>query len=144
MGIDEVDSGSKWTGLLLGVISSPEGRNRLSYSYWELFLELNCLDYRVHEFFSGHYPQIIVSLRDAQEWDKLACWTCAIWIALSHNLDGMPGDLEHAMRLLFHQRPDSVRKVEGWVERFVRRVPVAFRRVCEQGRLEAEQRGVPP
>lgn len=111
--VDDVDCAPKWTGLLLGVINSPGGSDRLSYSYWELLLELNSLHHGEHGFLFGPDPQVMVSLQDAQEWDKLSCWICAIWIALSPDMDGILRDLEHAMRLLFHQRPDSIKKVEG-------------------------------
>jgi len=141
---DDMDHKPAWTGLLLSVIKSPVGVDRLSCSYWALLLELNQFQYVHRGEFSNYGPQIMVSLQDAQEWDKLACLICAVWMECSQHPDRISRDLEYGMLLLFRQQPDSIRKLEERIERLVRDVPTAFRRTCEQGRLEAEQRSVPP
>ena len=132
--VDDVDSRSIWTGLLLGVIGSPEGRDRLSYPYWELLLDLGPLYHGAPLGILHYDPHIMTSLQAAQEWDKLACWICVVWLEWPLYLDVLSRYLERAMLLLFHQRPDSIAKLEGWMERSGRDIPAAFRRVCEQGR----------
>ena len=42
VGVGDVDTHSEWGQLLMGVIRSPVARDRLSFSYWELLLELFC------------------------------------------------------------------------------------------------------
>jgi len=136
----DVDSRPNWTGLLLGVVKSPEGRDRLSHSHWELLLELSyCSRYRD---FSDYDPRVAVALQDAQEWVKLAYWICTIWIQWPLNLDEISRDLEHGMLLLFRQQPGSIEKLEEWMRRLGRSIPTVFQGICEQGRLEEEQRSI--
>ena len=40
VGVGDVDRNSKWRQLLMGIIKLPVVRDRLSFSYWELLLEL--------------------------------------------------------------------------------------------------------
>ena len=137
--VDDVDSRSEWTGILLDVINSPEGRGRLSHSYWELLLELGPMHHAPPLELPRYHPHIMTSLQAAQEWDKLACWICIVWLEWPLCLDVLSRDLEYAMLLLFHQQPDNITKLEGWMERSGGDIPTGFRRIFEQARLEAEQ-----
>ena len=114
--VDDVGLGSrsKWTGLLLGVIESPEGRDYLSYSYWELLLELGSSYHGVPIGLVHYDSRVMISLQATREWDKLACWICVVWLEWSLYLDVLSRDLEHAMLSLFRQRPDSIQKLEEW------------------------------
>ena len=141
--IDDVGSRFSWTELLLGIIKSHEGRECLSYSYWELLVELSLPYDGNHQGLTDYDPQVMISLRDAQEWDRLACWICFVWIERSLCPDGTLGDLERGTVLLFRHRPDTIQKLEEWMVRSGRDIPVAFQQICEQGRLEEERRDVP-
>ena len=143
IGIDDVGSRFSWTELLLGIIKSHEGRDRLSYSYWELLVELSLSYDGNRQGLTNYDPQVMISLQDAQEWDRLACWICFVWMEWSLRPDETLGDLEHGTALLFRQRPDTIQKLEGWMVRSGRDIPTAFQQICEQGRLEADRRGVP-
>ena len=138
--VDDVDPRSAWMDLLLGVIGSPEGKDHLSYSYWEFMLELGPSHHGPSLDLDHYNPRITTSLQAAQEWDKLACWICVVWLKWSLYSDMLSRNLEYAMSLLFHQRPDSITKLEEWMERSENDIPTGFRRIFEQGRLEAEQR----
>ena len=138
--VDDMDSRSAWRELLLDVIGSPEGRDCLSYPYWELLLELGPSHDEPPLGLAHYNPRIMTSLQAAQEWDKLACWICVVWLEWPPYLDVLSRNLEYAMLLLCHQRPDSVTKLEEWMERSEHNIPTGFRRIFEQGRLEAEQR----
>ena len=142
VGIDDVDSRSSWTELLLEIIKSREGRDHLLYSYWELLVELSLPYYGDRQDLTSYDPRIMISLQDAQEWDRLACWNCFVWMEWTLHPDEVLGDLGRGTALLFHQRPDSVRRLEEWMERSGRDIPMVFRQICEQGHLEAEQRSV--
>ena len=140
---DDVDSGSRWIGHFLDVVKSPEGRDRLSYAYWELLVELSLPRYRSRQDFANYDPQIMSSLRDTQQWDKLACWICAVWLEWPSRPDETSRDLKDGVVLLFRQRPGSVQMLEEWMKRSGYRMPKTFRRIREQACLEAEQSGVP-
>ena len=58
-------------------------------------------------------PRIMVALQDTQEWDKLVCWICVIWIASPPYPDGISRNLEDGMLLLFRQRPDSIQSLKN-------------------------------
>lgn len=140
VGIDDVDSRSSWTDLLVWIVKSNEGRDRLSYSYWELLVELSLPYVRLHQALTAYDRlQIAISLQDAQEWDRLACWICFVWMEWPSAPGEDPGDLGRATTLVFRQRPDSIRKLERWMGRSENGIPTALRELCERGRLEAEQ-----
>ena len=142
VGINDVSYRSSWAELLLEVIISREGRDRLSYSYWELLVDLGLPLWGDRQDLANYDPQITVSLRDAQEWDRLACWICVVWMARSVHRDEELGDLGQATMLLFRQRPDTIWKLEERMNRSGLYIPMTFQETCEQGRLEAERRGV--
>ena len=142
VGIDDMWFRSYWIDLLLWVIESPEGRDQLSYSYWELLVELNLPYHWDHvSDLTNYNPQITISLQDIQEWDRLACWVSFVWREWSLPLGEELRDLGRATTLLFYQRPDSIRKLEEWMKRSGRDIPTTFREICEQARLEVGQRG---
>ena len=143
VGIDEIHYKSSWAELLLAIIESREGRDRLSYSYWELLVELDPPHYTNCRDLTNYNPEIAMSLRDVQEWDRLACWICVVWMARPTHPDEELGDLEQESMLLFRHRPDTIRKLEDWMKRSGREIPATLRELCKQGRLEAGQRGVP-
>ena len=142
VGVDDVCSRPSWKDLLIRILQSHEGRDRLAYPYWEFLVELGPPRNRPgHTYYD---PQITISLQETQEWDRLACWIYFAWMEWSLPPGEGLEDLERATTLLFHQQPDSIQKFEEWMGRSERDMPTAFREIYEQGRLEAEQRGVLP
>jgi len=107
-----------WTRLLLDTIQSPKKTQHLSLSYWELLVEL-----AIHQTFwlgaQNYNPQIMISLQDAREWDKLKCWISAVWMLWPPEGGKTTGeDLEHAMVSLFHQQPGALQKLEEQMEQW--------------------------
>ena len=144
VGVDDINSESSWIDLLVGIIESHEGRDRLAYPYWEFLAEFS-LPYSQHrQDLSDYYPQIMIILQGIQEWDRLACWIYFVWLEWSLPPGEELEDLERTTVLLFHQRPDSIQKFKEWRGRSQRYIPMAFREICGRGHLEAEQRGVLP
>ena len=68
-----------WEELLLDIIKSSEGIQHLSLPYWELLVELTIYwSYWLRA--STYSPHVMISLKDAEEWDKLRCWISVVCI----------------------------------------------------------------
>ena len=130
--VGDVDEKRRYMMILLGCLRSPEGIQHLSYRCWELLVEL-----ATSEYMDPIYnPQITAPLVEAQEWDKLECWIATVWMICPPGPVTMEEDLERPTLLLFRQRPDAVRKLTLWVERWSEEhgeeVPESFKRICQQ------------
>ena len=142
--VEDVDEGYKWMPLLLDVIRSPEGTQRLSHFYWKLLVELAVLTQQPRSEVT-YNPAITETLVEAQEWGKLECWIGVVWM-LSRGAEGRTEeDLENSMLLLFRQRPGAAQKLEDWIERWSRQgkkdIPESFEQTCKRAH-EAVQRQV--
>ena len=142
---EEIVLNCSWASLLLGVIQSPEGTRHLSHRHWEFLVELIVsqpwLESRI---IRGR--EIIKSLTDAQEWDKLECWIGVVW--MSFEMAGITEEeLEHSMLLLFHHRPGAAPKLEQVMKRWSQEcredIPESFQRILVRAQ-EAVQRQVAP
>jgi len=141
--VGDVDVGVGWMSILLGVIQSPEGAQRLSHWYWELLVELIvslpwCLGSKVTRGLS-----VAESLVEAQEWDKLKCWIGVVWMSLPR-VEGRPEeDLENPMVLLFRQRPGAAQKLGKWIERWSQHWSTGilgrFEQTCKRAHEEAQR-----
>ena len=126
--------------LLLGCLQSPEGIRHLSYRCWELLAGLATSESwdspRWGTLKPTYNHQIMVSLIEAQEWDRLECWIASVWMIWPPGNVTMEEDLKHPTLLLFHHRPDAVRKLTLWMERWGENhheeVQDSFKRICQQ------------
>ena len=163
IGINDLpDMGQKCELLipLIEVVQSPQGRQSLSYSYWELIPELafslvengylgNMLFMYILQFPRRRSPgptnfelQVAISLEEDQEWDKLECWIAFMWFILHPTTDLIPWYLERATLLLL-QRPGAAKKLEQRLQRLTVHAPECLeclRLVCERAGLEAALR----
>jgi len=141
--VEDMDDQSKWAKLLLGIIRTPEGAQRLSQPYWELLVEVAVSFPRPLDDGSAYDPQITAFLAEAQEWRKLECWMAVVWMVWPPGAGGITEDLEHSMLLLFRQQPGVVQKLEQWMERWSEanreEIPDSFQRICERTRGAARQ-----
>jgi len=142
----DMRSEERWIGLILGVIQSSEVTQHLSHHYWCLLVELVILWSQWLEPHPTYDPQVMTSLKDAQEWDKLECWMGVVWIVWPPDGDeAMEKDLECWMVLLFHQQPDAIQRLQQWMEQWGKKsklsVPESFRRICEEAQLKTTQQG---
>ena len=142
--VKDMDKKKNWGKLLLDTIQSSEGIQHLSHSYWELLVGLVVSESRWLGPDSKRSLQIMTSLTEAKEWDKLECWVGIVWMLLPEGLNPGEGDLGHLMTSLFRQRPGAVQeleqRMEQWSQRAGKDVPESFKRAHEQAH-EAAQRG---
>ena len=158
VGVGDVVEGYEicWVELLLDTIQSPEATQHLPYHYWELLVELSILKSRWLQLPDQYIlsAQVMVSLEDAQEWDKLECWIGVVWINWPpENVDttgdsratkdgGVTGrGLEDVMLSLFHHQPGSIQRLQKLMVRCRFYVPMLFEQICERMYSKPEQQG---
>jgi len=149
---------------LLQVVHSPEGRRSLSYQYWELIpeLALSWADVRNGTIDGGYlcylrFPtqprpptrinygaEVMVSLEEEQEWDRLECWMGFVWFVLRPKIDSIPEHIERVMLSLLRQRPGVAEKLEQRLQRVtLRDTPECLeclRQVRDRAGIEAASR----
>ena len=133
-----------WLTLLLEILQTSEGAQRLSHQYWELLVELTIWWTQWLRHDVAYNPQIMASLAKAQEWSKLECWMGAVWILWPPEANGITEeDVGRSILLLFRQRPGAFEKLKQWMEQWSQRndksIPESFQRICKQAQ-EAAQR----
>ena len=141
--VEDMDDKENCGEFLLNTIQSSEGTKHLSYSYWELLVELAVSLNRL-VIYPTDGQKTTTSLIEAKEWSKLECWMGVVWILLPEDVDPMTeGDLGNPIATLFRQRPGAVQKLEQWVERWSREhnshVPQSFQQICKQAHEAAKQ-----
>ena len=126
----------RWTWILAQIIRSTEGVQYLAVQVWELLAELTTAHSRALRNMATCEPQITKFLLDAQEWEKLECWLGVAWMAWLPETDGGAENLKSATNLLFRRKPDAVRRLTKWMERWSENhretIPVPFQEICEQ------------
>jgi len=97
IGVDDVADGKSWVQVLVGVIRSPTGLERLSSHHWHLldkvvaskhFLGLKLRD-----------TEVMRSLEKAEDWEKLGIWMVAVWSGVPGS-ESMEGIEEVTLKLL--------------------------------------------
>ena len=144
---EEIDHAYKWASLLLAVIRSPEGIQRLPDWYWELLAELAVSEHWGLNFGDTDALKIAKSLIEDEEWGKLECWIGVVW-TVSESAGITEEDLEHSTLLLFRQRPGAALKLEQWMEQWSnqsmwRRIPEPFKRACRRAHEAVQRQDAP-
>ena len=143
--VEDMDERKNWGKLLLDTIQTSEGTQHLSHWYWELLVELVVSELQHLRPDPAHSLQVIASLTEAKEWNKLECWMGIVWMLLPEGLDPGEGDLGHSMTLLFRQRPGAVQKLEQWMEQWSQGahedVPESFKQAHERAHGAAQRDG---
>jgi len=131
--VQDMDNRFQWAKLLMNTLQSPEGIQCLSCQHWELLVELAApLSLSLRSSYS-YDPQIIVSLKEAQVWDKLECWMGVVWIIWPPGTgETTEEDLEEVMELLFHWRPGALQRLNWWMEQCNEESPESFQQICRQ------------
>ena len=128
---EEMPKTTVWSSLLLDVIRSPVGIQRLPDRYWELLVELVVSASRRWGFGVPDMLKIARSLIEAEEWDKLERWIGIVWMSpkseeitkegMSSVSEGITEeDLGHSTLLLFRHRPGAAQRLEQLIERWSR------------------------
>ena len=143
--VEDMDEKENWGKLFLDTIQSSEGIQYLSHWYWELLVELAVSESWWLRPDPACSLQIMTSLTEAKEWDKLECWVGIVWMLLPEGLDPGEEDLGHSMALLFRQRPRAVQNLEQWIEQWSRGahrdVPESFKQAHKQAHEAAQRDG---
>jgi hypothetical protein len=142
--VEDVDIHPQWVELLLEIVQTSEGAQRLSHRYWELLVELEILLPVWMRGEIAYNPQTMSYLIEAQEWSKLEYWMGIVWIVWPPGSGGITEeDLDHSMLLLCRRRLGAVQKLEQWMERWGERsynsIPESFKRICKQAQEAAQQ-----
>jgi len=147
LGVCMDDMGSRrdcWGSLLADVIRSPMGREGLSSHYWCLLWKLvsgaQSLTLRDEDM------EIMGSLEDAEDWEKLEVWMLIVWSAGYCLLDTHTEDVERATLRLFLRRPSALPRFRDLAE-----TPDSssdlhrdkLRRICDHPRAEPLPSGLP-
>ena len=147
--VEEMDMTYRWASLLLDVIRSSEGPQRLSHWYWEFLVELAVSGFWRLKFGDTDALKIAKSLIDAREWDKLECWIGTVWTD-SESAGITEEDLEHSTLLLLRQRPSATQRLERWIEQWCRwsftsprHFPELLRRILMQAHEIAQRQDAP-
>ena len=128
---EEILDKAGWSSLLVDVIRSPVGIQRLPDRYWELLVELAVWASRWWESGDPDRLKIARSLIEAEEWDKLECWIGILWMSPKSGeiprvwMSSVSGgiteeDLENPTLLLFRHRPGAAQRLEQLLERWSR------------------------
>ena len=67
-----------------------------------------------------HYSDVMNSLEEAEEWGKLECWLGGIWVVWPPEVQSVltEEDLTRVTLALVCRRPNALRKLEQWAERW--------------------------
>ena len=142
--IEDMDDQSKWAKLLLEIIRTPDGAQRLSQPYWELLVEVAILSPQSLRDGSAYDPQIMEFLVQAQEWRKLECWMAIVWMIWPPGTGGITEkDLGRFTPRLFRKQPGAGQKLEQWMERWSQEnhedIPELFQQICTRAQEEVQQ-----
>jgi len=128
-----------WAGLLLDTAQSSEGIQHLSLLYWNILVEVTGSFWGKRTY----NPQTMISLKEAEEWDKLECWIGVVWMLWPPEKgQTTEEDLGDVTLSLFHQRPGAMQKLEQWMEGWTEdggQIPESFQQICKQAQDEAAQ-----
>jgi hypothetical protein len=101
-----------WVSLLAGVLGSLEGQKRLSFHYWILLGNLISMGARLPRRSPNQDVEIMRSLEDSGDWEKLEPWLLTIWGSW-YTREAIPmEDIERATLKLFSQRSTTIRRFE--------------------------------
>jgi hypothetical protein len=142
------DAGQAWMQLLIYVLLTPTGQERLSSHYWLLLGSLISVLPQCH-FADDRQTDLMKSLEEAQDWEKLETWMLVVWWSRCR-FDSVPiQDIERATLTLFRQRPSAIPRFEGLLKNCTQFTPNPryyyplfnaykdiLQQVCDQARVE--------
>jgi hypothetical protein len=142
------DAGQAWMDLLMHVLLTPTGQERLSSHYWLLVGNLVSVVRGTRVFTDGQ-TETMKSLEEAQHWEKLETWMLVVWWSTYFDLPAPIQDIERATLTLFRQRPSAIPRFEGLLKNCIQFTldlqddyPLfdtykdILRQVCDQARVE--------
>jgi len=97
IGVDDVVHGESWAQVLVEVIRSPTGLERLSSHHWHLLDKLVASKHFLG--FTLRDMEVMRSLEKAEDWEKLGVWMVAVWSGMPES-ELMEGIEEVTLKLL--------------------------------------------
>ena len=136
---DLADSATDWVVFLVGVIRSPTGFESLSSHYWHLLGKLTSTTYFAGQF-SLRDMEVMRSLEEVEDWEKLGVWMAAVWQSLplsSEPTDSME-DIERVTLKLASRQLSALQKFEDLCKRRAiwDRYETTLQEICSQARAE--------
>ena len=145
--VEEMDSEYTWKLLLKDAIQSSGGTQHLSHSYWELLVGLAMSkdsDGVSLNLEDADALKVAKSLIDAEEWDKLECWTGIAWMCCTSAVINTKEGLKQSTLLLLRHRPGAAQKLEQWTEQRYGKWALRFLRpIITRAREEVQRQDAP-
>jgi hypothetical protein len=146
--------GESWgvVELAKAALYSPIGQEYLSSHYWLLFRNLISVGPKPRwSYDPNKIVEVMKSLEETQDWDKLETWMLFVWQTDSHIMT-CNEDIERVTLTLFQQRPSAIPRFKALCEKHTQgyhwQPPYlcedVFRRVCNQARAEQSCLEPPP
>jgi hypothetical protein len=142
------DAGQAWMQLLIYVLLTPTGQERLSSHYWLLLGNLVSVVRGTGVLVDGR-TEAMKSLEEAQDWEKLETWMLVVWKSRHPGCPAPIQDIERATLTLFRQRPSAIPRFEGLLKNCTQFTPNPryyyplfnaykdmLQQVCDQARVE--------
>ena len=157
VGMGEVDDAEEWMCMLIGVLRSPVGQEHLSSHYWLLLRDLVPMAPPPHIHWDRE-AEIMKSLEEAQDWEKLEIWMLILWWAEyvysgSDVLAPNPiQDIKQATLILFQQRWSAIPRFEDFYKKSTQLPDVdnrfsiykdEFQQICNQVWAQQQCLGFP-
>lgn len=119
VGIEDMDDKVRWAEYLLDTVQSCAEPQHLSHGYWEFLAEF-APSMQYEPQLGTHYSDVMNSLEEAEEWGKLECWLGVIWVVWPPEVQSVltEEDLTRVTLALVCRRPNALRKLEQWAERW--------------------------
>jgi len=146
VGMDDVqDDGKEWIRLLVGVIRSSPGLERLSVHHWDLLYKLML----VTEIAGGFLPcdvEVMKSLEAAEDWERLEVWIVSMWWPPYNWFGEEMEDIEQATLKLLSRRPSLLPRFEDRTSgKLVKTHKTKLREICDKVRADSRlSSGSPP
>ena len=139
--VDEMDLQGEWLRLIVHVAQYPGGRHSLPRRYLEIMVELVVTGSPFPLNPASDELRFMVSLEEEHDWGMLEFWMGLVWVTQCPSIHDIPEDVERVTLSLFHERPNSIQRLEGWLRRSSVDDPLEYieclRRICNRDGLEA-------
>ena len=136
--MDDVQEGKEWIRLLVGVIRSSSGLEKLSLHYWDLLYKLML----VTEIAGGFLPrdvEVMKLLEEDEDWEKLEVWIVTMWWPPYNWFDKEMQDIEQVTLKLLSRQPSLLPRFEARVLRkLVKTHKTKLGEICEKVRADLQ------
>lgn len=136
--MDDVVDKDTWGKMLVSVIRSPAGLESLSSHFWHLLDKLVSAT-QLRGTSEPHNAEVMMSLENAGDWEKLEIWMVVMWESLSFpemlKPESMLGIQQTTLNLLI-QRPSAIPRFEVLHEGVFFFPPKVLQVICDEARTK--------